>query len=281
MGYVNNVTDTLFADVSEFQTPVTDDYTGAGYQVLSIRSNDGTYQDGNFIANYNWCVNSVEAGLLEFFVVYYYWRVDTGISTHMQMVDNAGGPHPMMVSMIDLESGGNTVQDWSGTLNGEYAQLGDWLGNPLRAIGYANEGDLLGTPTTSGMWLNRPSGLRLIGAGYGANPNLPGQIAHQYTNGQGYGAASGLPDGAPPWAQCDMNSADGLSVQAFAAAVGLGAAVTPAPPVVTPPPVVVTPTPPVVSPITNTGTGTDYGDLVGVGDQVFTASPALLAQLGV
>ena len=43
MGYANNVTDTLWADVSEFQPPVDDSYLQAGYQVLSIRANDGTY----------------------------------------------------------------------------------------------------------------------------------------------------------------------------------------------------------------------------------------------
>lgn len=277
MTYVNNVTDTLYADVSEFQTEVDDSYTDAGYRVLCIRSNDGTYRDHKFTVNYQWCINAVESGAMDFFLVYYYWRPNTGLSTHMDMVNEAGGPHPLMVSMIDLESGGNPVQDWSDALNSEYDQLGEWLGNPLRAIGYANHQDLLGNPDVippvPPMWSTRPPRLRLVGAGYGENPNLPGQIAHQYTNGEGYGG--GLPEGAPPFGTCDMNSADGLSVQAFAAACGLIVAGQPSPPpVITPPP-----------PPSNTGTSTPPppapDDLVGVGDQIFTAAPALAAQFGV
>ena len=45
------MTDTLFADVSEFQVPVNDSYP---YRVLSIRVCDGTYRDHNFAANYAW-----------------------------------------------------------------------------------------------------------------------------------------------------------------------------------------------------------------------------------
>lgn len=61
----------------------------------------------------------------------------------------------------------------------------------------------------------------MIIAGYGANPDYPGKVAHQYSDGQGYGAASGLPDGCPPFGNCDMNSADGLDPAAFAAACGI------------------------------------------------------------
>ena len=55
------------------------------------------------------------------------------------------------------------------------------------------------------MWRVRPAGLRVIGAGFGSNPNLPGQVAHQYTDGTGY--SPNLPQGAPPFGNCDMNSA--------------------------------------------------------------------------
>ena len=205
------VTDTLFADVSEFQAAVDDSYP---YQVLSIRSNDGTYQDHNFAHNYQWCVNAVESGRLAFFIVYYYWRPgETGAHTHMAMVNGQGGPHPRMVTMIDLESGGNPNSDQSGVVNDEYNQLAMWLGSPARVIGYANAGDF------ATMWPNRPPGLRVIGAGYGQNPNLPGQVAHQYTDGNGYG--HGLPEGCPPFSNCDMNSADGLDPDQFAAACGI------------------------------------------------------------
>lgn len=233
MVFQNNVSDTLFADVSEFQVPVTDAYTDAGYQVLSIRSNDGTYRDHNFARNYQWCVRAVEDGRLKFFIVYFYWRPGSGDTfTHMTMVNDMGGPHPQMVTMIDVESGGNPGGDQSGELNDEYHRLVDWLGgNDKRVIAYANVGD------RRSMWQFTPPDIPFILAGYGNNPtDSVFKLAHQYTDGQGYGG--GLPEGAPPFGNCDMNSADGLSVSNFAAACGLGVSVPPPP---TPPPPVPTP----------------------------------------
>nr|WP_238846213.1 hypothetical protein [Nocardia terpenica] len=205
--------DSLFADVSEFQVPVDDSYP---YQIFSFRSNDGTYQDHNFAQNYAWAAGAADSGRIACFIVYMYWRSnwqDT-INTHMSMVGDAGGPHPTMISMLDVESGGNPGGDQSDGINRAYWGLTNWLGSTPRVIGYANAADF------DGMWPTRPDGLRVIGAGWGSNPNLPGQIAHQYTNGQGYGG--GLPEGAPPFGNCDMNSADGLSPQDFANICGVG-----------------------------------------------------------
>lgn len=204
---------TIFSDISEFQVPVNDSYPS---RVLSFRSNDGTHRDVNFAQNYQWSVNAVASGKLEFFIVYCYWRAnwDQTAQILMDMVNGQGGPHPKMAVMIDLESGGNPGGDQSGGANGMFNKLAGWLGNPLRVIAYANKSDFYG------MWSNRPAGLRVIGAGYGQNPNLPGQIAHQYTDGGGYGG--GLPEGYPPFGNCDMNSADGLNSQQFAAACGVG-----------------------------------------------------------
>jgi hypothetical protein len=227
--------DTLFADVSEFQRVVDDSYP---YPILSFRSNDGTYEDRNFAANYAWAANAANTGRLTCFVVYMYWRtnwLDT-VNTHKQMVANAGGPHPRMISMLDVESGGNPVEDWSDALLQTYSTLAAWLGNKQRVIGYGNAGDL------NTMWPAYPTGLRRIGAGYGTNPMLPGQIAHQYTDGvysrplraqrdnhttEGLvrvleRAESSLPLGCAPFGNCDMDSADGLSAADFAAACGVG-----------------------------------------------------------
>lgn len=228
MAFVNNVTDTIFADVSEFQVAADDSYLDAGYQVLSIRSNDGTYDDHKFDVNYQWCVRSCGSGRLKFFIVYCYWRANTAIPNMIDQVNAQGGPHPRMVAMLDLESGGNANVDQSSLLTNDYNTLANWLGNEERVIGYANLGD------ERTMWQHKPEHLDWILAGYGANPNDPSliKLAHQYTDGKGYGG--GLPEGAPPFGNCDMNSADGMSVDAFAAAVGLGS-VTPSPPVVTPP----------------------------------------------
>jgi hypothetical protein len=87
-------------------------------------------------------------------------------------------------------------------------------------IGYGNRGDL------DELWPQKPDGLRLVMAAYGTNPSYPGKIAHQYTNGQGFGG--GLPEGADPFGVCDMNSADGLHPHAFASACGITIAVEPA-----------------------------------------------------
>lgn len=69
------------------------------------------------------------------------------------------------------------------------------------------------------MWRTKPSGIRLVVAAYGSNPDYPGKVAHQYTDGSGFGF--GLPQGAPPFGNCDMNSADGLTPVQFAAACGI------------------------------------------------------------
>ncbi|WP_280394389.1 hypothetical protein [Nocardia brasiliensis] len=205
--------DSLFADVSYFQAPVDDSYP---FGILSFRSNDGTFRDPNFAANYDWACRAVDSGRLACFVVYFYWRPnwDETVQVHRDMVARAGGPHPRMVTMIDVESGGNPGGDHSDALNATYWSVADWLGDTRRVIGYANRSDFFG------MWSHRPAGLRMVGAGYGRNPNLPGQIAHQYTDGQGYGG--GLPEGCPPFGDCDMNIAYGMSPQDFAAACGVG-----------------------------------------------------------
>ncbi|MFI6214884.1 hypothetical protein ACIBCD_23090 [Nocardia brasiliensis] len=205
--------DSLFADVSYFQAPVDDSYP---FGILSFRSNDGTFRDPNFAANYDWACRAVDSGRLACFVVYFYWRPnwDETVQVHRDMVARAGGPHPRMITMIDVESGGNPGGDHSDALNATHWSVADWLGDTRRVIGYANSGDFFG------MWSHRPAGLRMVGAGYGRNPNLPGQIAHQYTDGQGYGG--GLPEGCPPFGDCDMNIAYGMSPQDFAAACGVG-----------------------------------------------------------
>lgn len=208
------MTDSLFADVSYFQNPVDDSYP---YEIFSFRSNDGTFRDPNFEHNYRWACAAADSGKIACFIVYLYVRTNaaTTSQTHIDMVNALGGPHPKMISMLDVESGGNPGGDGSDWINKTYWPIADWLGNAKRVIGYANASDF------SSMWRTRPDGLRVVGAGYGRNPNLAGQIAHQYTDGQGYG--NGLPEGCPPFGNCDMNAANGLSPQDFAAACGIEA----------------------------------------------------------
>lgn len=238
--------DTLWADVSEFQTVVDDSYwaatyTDAGtgpwnYQVLCIRTNDGDHQDANFATNYMRAVQALNDGRAKLLIVYYYWRPGTdAVNTHMGMVNANGGPHPKMVSMIDLESGGNPSGDASNQVNSDYFTLQQWLKDDRRVIGYANLND------ERTMWQMKPAHIPMILAGYGSNPNDPSvfKIGHQYTDGQGYGG--GLPEGVSPFGQCDMNSADGFSPSQLATALGVGDLPVPTPvPVPAPAP---TPTP--------------------------------------
>lgn len=207
----STVADTFFADVSYFQVPVDDSYP---HPIFSFRSNDGDFRDPHFADNYRWAVRQADADKLACFVVYFYWRRDwsTCVETMREMVEAEGGPHPRMIAMIDAESGGNPRGDQSAGLNAAHAELAAWLGDPRRVIGYANRGDY------DAMWRTPPRGLRIIGAGYGRNPRLPGQIAHQYTDGQGFG--DGLPEGAPPFGDCDMNTTP-LSPAEFASACGI------------------------------------------------------------
>jgi hypothetical protein len=207
--------DTLFADVSEFQVPVNDSYP---YQVLSIRVCDGTYQDHNFAENYAWMKRALDDGRLAMGIVYTYVRPGWPgtVNTVRSMINDNGGLHPKVVIMLDVESGGNPNGDGSSWINATYNDMVNFTGDPRRVIGYGNVGDL------NSIWLSKPPGIRLIIAGYGANPSYPGKIAHQYTDGNGYGG--GLPEGCPPFGNCDMNSADGLSPSQFAATCGIDSA---------------------------------------------------------
>jgi len=210
----NEPTDTIFADVSEFQVPVDDSYP---YQVLSIRVCDGTYQDHNFAQNYAWMKGALDSGKLTAGIVYVFVRPNwqQTANTIRNMFGDNGGVHPKVVLMLDVESGnGNPSGDGSDWIDALYANLVDLVGgDPRRVIGYGNVSDL------NSMWITKPSGERLIVASYGSNPDYPNKIAHQYTDGKGYGG--GLPEGCSPFGNCDMNSADGISPSQFAAACGI------------------------------------------------------------
>ena len=199
------VTDTLYADVSEWQRPVDDSYP---YRVIAIRSNDGTYRDKNWASNYAWCKRRCDENALVFFIVYFVWR-----QNWQQTVDTlknlVGQPHPRMAVMIDVESWqGQIIGNQSDGLNNAYRAVADWLGDRRRVIAYGNRGDL------NSLWPYKPVGLRIVLASYGSNPGYPGKIAHQYTNGEGYGG--GLPEGCPPFGKCCMDSADGLTPEQYA-----------------------------------------------------------------
>lgn len=197
------MTDTLFADVSEFNPQVTDVYP---YQFFSFRSNDGTYRDHHFTLNLAWAKHAADTGRLAGFLVYFVWEPnwqDT-VATFKAMV---GTPHPKMAVMLDVESWSGKIRgNQSAGINAAREALIAWLhGNRRRVIGYANAGDF------AALWPSRGDA-RVVLANYSANPAFPGKIAHQFS--------SSYP--VPPFGKCDINSADGLSPTQFAAALGIG-----------------------------------------------------------
>ena len=183
--------------------------------MLCIRSNDGTYRDRRWVNNYGWCLRNVESGRLTLFIVYFVWRPNWQ-QTVDTFKDLVGTPHPKMAVMLDIESWGGQIRgDRSAGINAAYDAVGAYVGSTARVIGYGNVGDL------NSLWPNKPQAIRLVVAAYGRNPPYPGKIAHQYTDGSGYGG--GLPEGAPPFGRCDMNSADGYTAEQFARACGVSA----------------------------------------------------------
>lgn len=210
----SKMTDTLFADVSEWQKAVDDSYP---YRVLSIRVSDGSYVDHKFAQNYAWMKRALDSGRLTFGIIYSYIRPATwkaNLDTIIAQINANGGLHDRVCLMLDVESGGNGTNDQSDGINRVYWALADYAGSKDRIIGYGNVSDL------NMCWRTKPPGIKLIVAGYGGNPSYPGKVAHQYTDGMGYGGGQ-LPEGCPPFGNCDMNSADGLSPEQFALACGV------------------------------------------------------------
>ena len=174
--------DTLYADVSEWQVGVNDTYP---YPVLCIRSNDGTHRDRRWVNNYGWCLRSAGSGRLTFFIVYFVWRPNwrQTVDTFKDMV---GTPHPKMAVMLDVESWEGQIRgNRSADINATHEAVGAFVGSTAKVIGYGNVGDL------NRLWPDKPPGIRLVVAGYGHNPPYPGKVAHQYTNGEGYGGGFG------------------------------------------------------------------------------------------
>lgn len=202
------MTDTYFADISEYQVAANDSYP---FQVLSFRANDGTYRDHHFSQNLAWAKSAVARNRLVGFLVYCVWEpnwLDT-VNTLKSMV---GTPHPNMAVMIDVESWSGKIRgDQSAGINATRENLIKWLGNRSRVIGYGNVGDL------RSLWPNR-SDAQLVVAAYGSNPSFPGKIAQQYSDRQV----------TIPFGPCDINVASGLSPAQFAEKLGLA---IPSPPV--------------------------------------------------
>jgi len=215
------MTDTLWSDVSEWQVPVNNSYP---YPVLAVRSNDGTYRDRNFALNYAWAQTALAHGQLRALIIYLVYRQNwqDDFNTLRSVV---GTPHPRSAVMIDVESwGGQITGDQSAGINGVHRLASAWLGDPRRVIGYGNVGDL------NALWPTKPVGVRLIIAAYGSNPDYPGKIGHQFTDGATVDHLL-----VPPFGYADVNSADGYTLDAFCATLGLDGSPPDGPPAPPPP----------------------------------------------
>jgi hypothetical protein len=209
------MTDTLYADVSEFQVEVNNTYP---YRFFAFRSNDGTYRDHHFANNLAWAKHACDTGKLTGFIVYFVYETNwrQTLATFQAMV---GKPHPKMAVMIDVESWGGKIRgDQSSELNAldsalrgwlrKYTTARDWAAGRWpykRILGYANAYDF------ASLWPKRRSTLRTVLANYTSNPPFPGKVAHQFSDHFH----------VPPFGYCDINSADGYTPAALARKLGL------------------------------------------------------------
>lgn len=200
---------TFWSDVSEWQCPVDDSYP---YPVLSIRSNDGTYTDQNFAENYAWAMSALAAGRLRCLIVYLVYRQNWAADLATLQAAVGGAPPDGTVFMLDVESwSGAITGDNSTLINNLYGAVAAWVGDPRRVIGYGNPSDL------ATLWPSKPPGAGLIIADYSDDPELAGELGHQFTDGT-WGAPAPL--AVPPFGLADVNSA-GYGIDDFCDALGL------------------------------------------------------------
>jgi hypothetical protein len=138
-----------------------------------------------------------------------------------------GTPHPKMAVMIDMESwGGRIMGNQSVAANDLRKAIAGWLAGYMtlgarllnkhwkRVGGYANQSDY------ANLWPGRAKDMWCVLANYGANPNFPNELAHQYSNRAP----------CPPFGAVDMNSADGKTPADVVKALGLDPTPVPKPP---------------------------------------------------
>jgi hypothetical protein len=201
------MTDTLWADVSEFQVPVNNQYP---HDLFAFRSNDGTHRDRNCAANLTWSNRAITSGRLFAYIVYYFYR--PGVDCVGVMQQMVGRPNPKMVAMIDVENaGGAILGNQSATVNTQFDRLAAWLGDPKRVIGYGNVYDL------NALWPVKPPGIRLIVANYDGVATYPGMFAQQYSDSQPCPPFGPCDGNRSPMGQADLEAMFGLTTPTTAA----------------------------------------------------------------
>ena len=173
------------ATSATFQTSYDDSYP---HHWAIFRVCDGTFVDPKFAVNRTWAESAVAKGKITGYTVYCVYR--PGVDVLGVVKAAVGKPSKHVTVMVDIES-------WSGQISGDHSaaittlihSLGIWLGDSRRVLAYGNQGDL------ASIYPHRPSALRLVVAAYGSvQPNVPGLIGWQYSDGQ---TKWPVPDGYP------------------------------------------------------------------------------------
>lgn len=205
-------------DTSEFQGSY---YTDAyGHRIASFRCMDGTsYTDKKFVGNLAWCEKAYKANQIDFFIIYFVYRV--GAAGDFAAWRAKIGMLPAgAVLMIDVESWSGAISgNRSSDLNSLYGSMAGFAGSYNRVIGYGNKGDL------AGLWPQRDSRCRVIVASYGTSwtfRSVAGAIGQQYSDGESkYGSPSGYPISSSPFGNCDHNGFPDYTPKALAALLGV------------------------------------------------------------
>jgi hypothetical protein len=190
------MTDTFYADVSYFQTPVTDAYP---HPMIAFRVDWGGGIDDNARANWAWASAHPRVQVVIAYVVFKPGQVN---ATMKRLTDFFGQSAPRkLVVMIDMESGSGFAGpgDHSPGANALANALAVWLGDKRRVIGYANGNDW------AGCWPSAPSWMKRVQASYGTNS--PDAWGWQYYGGDArWPSPAGYPRSCPPFgANVDMN----------------------------------------------------------------------------
>lgn len=202
-----------YADVSQYQTAVTDEYDRPG---LCIRSNSGDKVDTKFVQNYEWSLRALDSGKIKFLIVYYFFRPgQANCDLWRELVTRDGKIHPKVVCMVDVEgapdkNGVRTITgNQSAEVNDEVARLRQWLGNDKKVIGYHNQN------ADPDLWPQKPpNNFRMVVPWYnndvGRSPVYAGLLAHQYSDKAV----------TAPFGPCDGNFSN-LRLSQFLVAIGI------------------------------------------------------------
>ncbi|GAC71039.1 hypothetical protein [Gordonia soli] len=173
---------TYWADVSQFQRTVDDDYP---HRVFSFRTNTGSVKDTRADANLTWALQALADGDLDIVIPYYFFRPGAAnCDLWRQVVTRNGRIDPRIVCMVDVESGQGSSQgaiptrDHSVEINDEIARVRGWLGGS-RVIGYYNP------KADPVLWQSRGD-VPLVVPHYNGQPGqsyaYPNRFAHQYSD---------------------------------------------------------------------------------------------------